>query len=72
MSTADDLNQAIINAATKAKTVSADGQSITRPSVPEVVAAQQAVAANETVKNIGNGKWPFRAMRINPPGAGGY
>lgn len=72
MATADDLNQAIIDAATKPAQVTADGQSVTRRSPAEIAEAQKALAANEAVKNVRKGRWPFSALRISPPGAGGY
>lgn len=72
MSDAKDLDQAIINAAQKPTSVSADGQSVTRLKPSEIAEAQKIIAANEAAQQIGNGGWPFGGFRIRFPGAGGF
>ncbi len=71
MSTADDLAAAAASAAQKARSVSADGQTVTRNSPADIIEAAKFSGANEALNAVAQGRWPFPRMIIVPPGAGG-
>lgn len=71
MSTADDLNKAVVDSATKARSISADGQTVTRAPTSDAIEAAKFQGANDAIDAVSQGYWPFARILMVPPGAGG-
>lgn len=65
-----DLTQQIAADAAKPSSVSVDGNTVTRHSLSDQVAAQKMLGANDAMAYIAAGGW-FTRVRMIPPGARG-